>query len=56
MMEAEGDVLVDVSRLPQIMLRGQFEARYGSIESPAYAAELARIERLIDEVTIHRPR
>jgi hypothetical protein len=55
-MRAEGDVLVDVSRLPQIMLRGEFETRYGSVESDAYAAELARIERLIDEVTIHRPR
>jgi hypothetical protein len=56
MMATEGDVLVDLARLPQIMLRGEFEARYGTIESDAYAAELARIERLIDEVTIHRPR
>ena len=56
MMGVEGDVLVDVARLPQIMLRGDFEARYGSIESPAYAAELDRIERLIDEVPIHRAR
>jgi hypothetical protein len=56
LMVAEGDVLVDVARLPQIMLRGAFEARYGSIASDAYAAEVARIERLIDEVTIHRPR
>jgi len=56
LMEGEGDVLVDLARLPQIMLRGEFEARYGSIETEAYAEELARIERLIDEVTIHRPR
>jgi hypothetical protein len=56
LMAAETDVLVDVSRLPQIMLRGEFEARYGTIESAEYAAELARIERLIDEVPIHRPR
>jgi hypothetical protein len=55
-MEEEGDVLVDLARLPQIMLRRDFEARYGSIETKAYAAELARIERLIDEVPIHRPR
>jgi hypothetical protein len=55
-LQAEGDVLVDLSRVPQIMLRGAFEARYGSIDSAAYAAEVARIERLIDEVTIHRPR
>jgi hypothetical protein len=56
LMAAEEDVLVDLARLPQIMLRGAFEARYGSVESAAYAEEVARIERLIDEVTIHRPR
>ena len=56
MMTEEGDVLVDISRLPQIMLRGEFEARYGSVDSAAYAAEIARIEALIDEVPIHRPR
>lgn len=56
MIEEEDDVLVDLARLPQIMLRGEFEARYGSIESAAYAAELDRIERLIDEVPIHRAR
>jgi hypothetical protein len=56
LLAGEGDVLVDLARVPQIMLRGEFEARYGSIDSEAYAGELVRIERLIDEVTIHRPR
>jgi hypothetical protein len=56
MMVEEGDVLVDISRLPQIMPRGEFEARFGSIETEEYAAMLREIETLIDEVSIHLPR
>jgi hypothetical protein len=56
MMVEEGDVLVDISRLPQIMPRGEFEARFGSIETEEYAAMLREIEALIDEVSIHLPR
>jgi hypothetical protein len=56
LMRTEADVLVDLSRVPAIMPRAEFEARFGSIESEAYAAMLAEIEALIDEVPIHRPR
>ncbi len=55
-MVEEGDVLVDISRLPQIMPRREFEARFGSIETEEYAAMLREIEALIDEVSIHLPR
>jgi hypothetical protein len=56
MMTEEGDLLVDISRLPPIMTRGEFEARFGSIETEEYAAMLREIEALIDEVPIHLPR
>jgi hypothetical protein len=52
-LQAESDVLVDVTRLPQIMPRAEFEARYGSIGSEAYAKQFADIEALIDEIPIH---
>lgn len=54
LMQAESDVLVDISQLPQIMPRPEFEARFGSIDSPAYAQKVSEIERLIDQVPIHR--
>jgi hypothetical protein len=38
------------------MPRGEFEARFGSIETEEYAAMLREIETLIDEVSIHLPR
>lgn len=52
-LQAESDVLVDVSQLPQIMPRAEFEARYGSIGSEAYAKQFADIEALIDDIPIH---
>jgi hypothetical protein len=52
-LQAESDVLVDVTRLPQIMPRAEFEARFGSISSEAYAKQFADIEALIDEIPIH---
>jgi hypothetical protein len=56
LMQAETDVLVDISQLPQIMPRPEFEARFGSIDSPEYAQKLIEIERLIDQVPIHMAR
>lgn len=52
-LKAESDVLVDLTRLPQIMPRAEFEARFGSISSEAYAKQFAQIEALIDEIPIH---
>ena len=48
------DILPDLAEIDGRMPRAEFEARFGSIDSPDYAAMIARIERLIDEVTIHR--
>ncbi|MGA1677720.1 MAG: hypothetical protein ACO377_14990 [Pseudomonadales bacterium] len=52
-LQAESDVLVDIAQLPQIMPRAEFEARYGSIGSEAYAKQFADIEALIDAIAIH---
>lgn len=56
LIEAERDLLPDIAAVPQRMPRAEFEARYRDLESPAYDAEIARIERMIDGVTIHQPR
>ncbi|GEM_PF-1364658 len=56
LIESESDVLADLSQVPPLMRRTEFEERFGSIASPRYTAMLTRIEELIDEVTIHRPR
>lgn len=52
----EDDVIVDLSLVPQLMRRAEFEERFGTIDSPEYKAMLARIESLIDALPIHRPR
>lgn len=54
--DEEGDVLVDLSLVPPLMRRAEFEQRFGSIDSPEYKAMLAKIEGLIDALPIHLPR
>ena len=56
LMQEEGDVLIGFSDVPPIMLRGEFEERFGTIDSPEYRAMIAGIEAKIDRLTIHRPR
>ncbi|SFI89062.1 hypothetical protein [Albimonas pacifica] len=52
--EAEGDVIVSFEGVPRILSGEAFRARYGEIDSPAYRAELARIEARIDALPLHR--
>ncbi|MEM6638034.1 MAG: hypothetical protein AAF667_19325 [Pseudomonadota bacterium] len=50
----EPDVIVPFETVPQIMPRAEFEATYGDVESPAYKAEVARIEAQIDLLKLHQ--
>ena len=52
--ETENDAIVPFDEVPQIMPDETFRARYGDVDSPAYAEELQRIEALIDRLPIHR--
>lgn len=56
LMQDEGDVLIGFADVPPIMLRGEFEARFGTIDSPEYRAMITDIETKIDRLTIHLPR
>jgi len=52
---AEGDVLADFDGVPGRIGEAEFAARFGTIDSQAYREMLARIERRIDALPIHRP-
>ncbi len=51
--ETEADVIVPLDGIPTLMARSEFEARFGTLDSPDYAAMLARIESRIDALPIH---
>jgi hypothetical protein len=50
---AEGAVIVPFAGIPTHMDGAEFKARYTEIDSPAYAAEIARIEARIDALPLH---
>lgn len=52
-METEEDVIVPLDGIPTLLSRSEFEARFGALDSPDYAAMLARIESRIDALPIH---
>ncbi|MGY6412350.1 MAG: hypothetical protein ACXIUV_15165 [Alkalilacustris sp.] len=43
----------DLADIPRAMSRTSFEARFGTIDSPAYRAMLARIDARIDRTALH---
>lgn len=49
----EGAVIVPFDGIPKHMDGPEFKARYTEIDSPAYAAEIARIEARIDTLPLH---
>lgn len=50
---ADGDVLIPLDGIPGEMRREAFRARFGGLDSPAYAAMLDEIETRIDALPIH---
>jgi hypothetical protein len=52
--QEESDVMPDVGDLPRGMSEADFRARFGAVDSPAYAEMLAEIERRIDALPFHR--
>lgn len=52
--DAEEDVVISFEGLPPIMSIDAFEAAFGTVESPAYAALNAEIEARIDRLALHR--
>lgn len=52
-MQADGDVVASLDGIPGEMSRAAFTARFGGVDSPAYAAMLAEIEARIDALPIH---
>ena len=53
-MTTEHDVIVDFAGIPPLMPRVDFVAAYGDVDSPAYQAELERIETRIDALALHQ--
>lgn len=51
--QAEGDVLASFEGIPGLMPRKEFDARFGTVDSPAYREMLARIETRIDGLPLH---
>lgn len=50
---SEGDVIVAFDGIPQLLPRAAFEAAYQTVDSPAYRAEIARIETRIDALRLY---
>ncbi len=50
----EGDVMPALDGIPGRMDAARFAARFGDVESPAYAAMLAEIAGRIDRLALHR--
>ena len=55
LMQGEPDVLPDLRAIPSILTRPEFEAQFGTIDSPTYQAMLGSIEDKISALSIHRP-
>jgi len=53
LIRTDDDILPPLDGLDVGMSAAEFEARYGDIDSPAYAAALAKIERRIDVLPIY---
>ncbi len=51
---AEADILPEVSDLPSRMTEAEFVARFGAVDSLAYTAMIAEIDRRIDALPFHR--
>lgn len=54
LVQAETDVLPDVSDLPRGLDEAAFRARFGDVDSPAYRAMIAEIERRVNALPFHR--
>jgi hypothetical protein len=50
----ERDVIAAFDDIPQIMSEEEFRQTYSDVESPEYAAMIARIEAKIDELALHQ--
>lgn len=53
LLETENDVIVPFDGIPQLMPEAAFAARYGTVESDAYKAEIAAIEAKIDRLPLY---
>jgi hypothetical protein len=52
-LRAESDILPRLQGLPGRMTGAAFDARFGTIDSPAYRAVLDEIEARIDALPLH---
>jgi hypothetical protein len=52
-LQGEADILPDVSDLPSRMSEPEFRDRFGTVDSPAYRAMVAEIERRVDALPLH---
>jgi hypothetical protein len=52
---SESDLMPAIDDLPSGMTEAEFVARFGSLESPGYAAVIAEIERRIEALPLYRP-
>lgn len=53
-MTRERDILPETADLPSGLSEAEFAARFGDVDSPAYAAMVAEITRRIDALPFHR--
>lgn len=54
-LDEEGDLLVGFDDVPGLMSREEFAARFGDVDSEAYARMVAAIEAKIDLLPLHLP-
>lgn len=54
-MQDEAAILPSLDGIPGLMPRDQFEARFGTIETPEYQAMIREIEQRIDRLALHAP-
>jgi len=54
-LESEADLMPALDGLPEGMDEAGFRARYGSVDSPAYAAVVAEITQRIDALPLYAP-
>ena len=50
---SEADIMVPLDGITPLLDRATFARRFGAVDSPAYAAELAKIEARIDALPLH---
>ncbi|MGF1447110.1 MAG: hypothetical protein ACFBRM_13055 [Pikeienuella sp.] len=53
--QAEDDILIGFEGIPGELPRAEFTARFVAVDSPAYRAMLAEIDRRIDALAVHAP-